>query len=62
MPGSSSVDDDEDCRRDSSTRQHLPEEGRDRCGQHHVVEDDLPPTWYRPALAVDDNASMDCGC
>jgi nitrate reductase delta subunit len=27
-----------------------------------VVEDDLPPTWYRPALVVDDNASMDCGC
>lgn len=27
-----------------------------------VVEEDLPPAWYRPALAVDDNASMDCGC
>ena len=27
-----------------------------------VVEDDLPPGWYRPALAVDDNAVMDCGC
>ena len=27
-----------------------------------VVEDDLPPRWYRPALVVDDNASMDCGC
>jgi hypothetical protein len=27
-----------------------------------VVEDDLPPTWYRPALVVDDGASMDCGC
>ena len=27
-----------------------------------VVCDDLPPAWYRPALVVDDNASMDCGC
>ena len=27
-----------------------------------VVEDDLPPTWYRPALVVDDDAPMDCGC
>ena len=27
-----------------------------------VVEDDLPPAWYRPALAVDDDARMDCGC
>lgn len=27
-----------------------------------VQENDLPPAWYRPALVVDDNASMDCGC
>ena len=27
-----------------------------------VVEDDLPPDWYRPALVVDDGAPMDCGC
>lgn len=27
-----------------------------------VIEDDLPPRWYLPALAVDDNATMDCGC
>lgn len=27
-----------------------------------VVEDDLPPAWYRPALVVDDNAVTDCGC
>ena len=27
-----------------------------------VVANDLPPRWYRPALVVDDNASMDCGC
>ncbi len=27
-----------------------------------VVDDDLPPIWYRPALVVDDSASMDCGC
>ena len=27
-----------------------------------VAEDDLPPKWYQPALAVDDNANMDCGC
>ncbi len=27
-----------------------------------VVADDLPPVWYRPALVVDDDANMDCGC
>lgn len=27
-----------------------------------VQEADLPPSWYRPALVVDDDASMDCGC
>ncbi len=27
-----------------------------------VVEADLPPAWYRPALVVGDDASMDCGC
>jgi len=25
-----------------------------------VVEDDIPPSWYREALAV--TAGMDCGC
>jgi hypothetical protein len=25
-----------------------------------VVEDDIPPTWYREALAV--TAGVDCGC
>lgn len=27
-----------------------------------VVENDLPPAWYRPALVVDDGASLECGC
>ena len=27
-----------------------------------VAESDLPPAWYRPALVVDDSASMECGC
>lgn len=27
-----------------------------------VVEDDLPPRWYRPALVVDDSATMECSC
>jgi hypothetical protein len=25
-----------------------------------VVEDDLPPAWFRPALAVDENFECDC--
>jgi hypothetical protein len=27
-----------------------------------VVEDDLPPAWYKPALVVDDSATMECAC
>src|SRR5262245_13133033 len=27
-----------------------------------VVEDDLPPRWYRPALVVDEGASLECSC
>lgn len=27
-----------------------------------VAEEDLPPSWYRPALVVSDDAPMDCGC
>ncbi len=27
-----------------------------------VVADDLPPRWYKPALAVDDSATMECAC
>lgn len=27
-----------------------------------VVEDDLPPRWYKPALVVDDSATMECAC
>lgn len=27
-----------------------------------VVEDDLPPSWMKPALAVPDDVEVDCGC
>jgi nitrate reductase delta subunit len=27
-----------------------------------VVEDDLPPSWMKPALVVDEEFMADCGC
>lgn len=27
-----------------------------------VTEDDLPPSWMKPALVVDDDFTADCGC
>lgn len=27
-----------------------------------VVDEDLPPGWYKPALVVDDSATMECAC
>lgn len=27
-----------------------------------VMQDDLPPSWMKPALVVPDDAEFDCGC